>query len=418
MSVWKVVAHTELGPRHRNEDTHLLDEARGIWVVCDGMGKHAGGDVASQLAARTVAQALANEDAAFAPLARLDSAGVRTAAQAAMARAISAACRAVYEAGKSDPSLRDMGTTLDAVVTRGRFAIIGHVGDGRTYLSRARQLYQLTEDHSLVAAQLKAGTITKEEAERSPFKNVLVRSLGQQPDVEVDTAVLECVPGDVLLTCTDGLHGPVSDQTLAATLAAGFDPTLPRRLLAHALERGTKDNSTCLVLSLPEAAATEEDTLAVGKLDALRRVPLFEQFDYREKQAVLAIANMDSRRTGEPIVREGESSSELYVVVRGKVQVEAKGSKLAELGAGAHFGEMGLVDDAPRSATVVALEPSVLLRLTRDDLWGLMRREPELGMKLAWSFVQSLSNRLRSSNDNLVMARTSTGFRVPDHLRG
>src|SRR5690606_36652266 len=122
---------------------------------------------------------------------------------------------------------------------------------------------------------------------------------------------------------------------------------------------------------------------------------------YKEQMAVLALANVRAYGAGDEVVREGTPGDELFVVLKGRVAVEKGGVEIAQLRAGGHFGEMGLIDNAPRSATVRASEPSRCVVVSRTDLMALMRREPVLAVKLLWSFVQVLSERLRSANAEL-----------------
>src|SRR4029077_8113704 len=119
--------------------------------------------------------------------------------------------------------------------------VIGHVGDSRVYLVRNGQCHRLTEDHTLIAAQLKAGTITKEQATTSQYRNVITRAVGIQESVQVDTLIVDLVPGDVFLLCSDGLHGYLTDEEIPALVGEDLK-SVPEKLIAVANERGGKDN--------------------------------------------------------------------------------------------------------------------------------------------------------------------------------
>jgi CRP-like cAMP-binding protein len=140
-------------------------------------------------------------------------------------------------------------------------------------------------------------------------------------------------------------------------------------------------------------------------MDALRKIPLFRHLTYKEQTAVLAIAATRTYPSTREIVVEGQPGEDLFIVVRGKVAIEKNGVEIAELKAGGHFGEMGLIDNAPRSATVRAVEPTRVMIITRAELMNLMRKEPVLAVKLLWSFVQVISDRLRATNAELSEAR-------------
>jgi CRP-like cAMP-binding protein len=140
-------------------------------------------------------------------------------------------------------------------------------------------------------------------------------------------------------------------------------------------------------------------------MEALKKIPLFRHLTYKEQTAVLSIATTRTFPAGREIVTEGQPGEELFVVIRGRVGVEKAGVEIAELRAGGHFGEMGLIDNAPRSATVRAHEPTRVMVISRPDLMALMKKESILAVKLLWSFVQVLSDRLRETNSELSEAR-------------
>src|SRR5438105_2718055 len=174
-----------------------------------------------------------------------------------------------------------------------------------------------------------------------------------------------------------------------------------RKRSGQARHRGGKDNVTAVCLSI-EADEDEETSDVEGKTEVLRRIPLFQHMTYKELLSILGIARGRQFEKGQSIIKEGEQGDELYVLFRGKVDVLKSGLKIATLKAGGHFGEMGLVDQAPRSATVSAVEDTSAISIDRDSLLKLMRRDALLAVKLLWSFVQVLSERLRNTNDALT----------------
>jgi hypothetical protein len=299
-----------------------------------------------------------------------------------------------------DVRLRGMGTTFVCLAVAGDRGVVAHVGDSRLYLGRRGHVHVLTEDHTLIAEQIKAGEIKPEDAGKSPFKGVLTRALGQHESVQVDSLVLDLLPGDHLLLCSDGLYGYYADEELAERFAGDAEPeTLAPDLVTGANERGGRDNITALVVSVEDSGAEEPASMA--RIDALRRIPLFEHLTYREQNEVLAIARTRTYPAGATIVREGEPGADLFVVLDGEVSIEQHGLPIAAVGAGGHFGEMGLVDAGPRSASVRATKPIRAMVIHRDEMLTLMQREPPLAVKLLWAFVQVLSQRLRAANTEL-----------------
>jgi serine/threonine protein phosphatase PrpC len=384
---------TDVGrKRQHNEDAFAVDPELGLFVVADGMGGHAAGEVASQRAVEVVRQQLSTGRQALEDLTQASTSEARAAAAALVETA--------------DATKRGMGTTFVCLVLAGTKAIVGHVGDSRVYLLRGGQAHRLTEDHTLIAAQVKAGTLTREQAQASQLRNVITRAVGIQESVQVDTLMVDLLPRDLFLLCSDGLHGYLPDEELPKVIEGIPLAELPAKLIALANERGGKDNVTAVVVGISDGGAPlEELEETTSRMEVLKSIPIFRHLTYKEQTAILSIASTRSFPVDEEIIVEGHSGDELFIVVRGRVRVETGGVGVAELRAGGHFGEMGLVDHAPRSATVRALEVTRAMVIARADLMQLMKREPILAVKLLWSFVQVLSDRLRATNNELSEVR-------------
>jgi PPM family protein phosphatase len=225
--------------RNSNEDAYGVRPERGIFVVCDGMGGAAGGEVASGMTVQAILERMTADSAA----------GPET-----LHEAIAEANRAVLERGEHDTGLYGMGTTLVALLLRegAGAAVIAHAGDSRCYLFRARRLSRCTHDHSLVDEQMRMGTMTREEAERSPFRSVITRAIGTQQTVTEDMQEVEIQSGDVFLLCTDGLTREVDEEEMERVLAAGSDlDRIAHRLVDEANEAGGRDNVTCVLVRVP-----------------------------------------------------------------------------------------------------------------------------------------------------------------------
>jgi protein phosphatase len=240
---------TDVGQkRDHNEDSFLVDEELALFVVADGMGGHAGGGTASRLAVETIRarmQAARSAQAAiFDAAAALEESPLRE----VLREAVEDACQSIYQAAQGDPALAGMGTTVTAALLAGRNAYVAHVGDSRCYLVRRGHIYQVSEDHSLVNEQLKAGAITADEARHSRFKNIITRSVGFEADVTVDMMGLEVEPGDRLVLCCDGLSNLVDDEEIMEVAGAAPLEAAPARLIGIANARGGDDNITVIVV--------------------------------------------------------------------------------------------------------------------------------------------------------------------------
>ena len=246
---------TDIGlVRTVNQDSLLVDLDRRLFIVADGMGGHAGGEIASGLCVKSIAQFLSDHASAIAP-ADATPAGETLPKHPdhrlanVLAQAINHASTRIYERALEDPALRGMGTTATVLKIIDDHAYIAHVGDSRCYLMRCGFIYQVTNDHSLVSEQLRAGVITKEEAELHHLRNVITRSVGYQEEEDVDTTAFALEDGDSLLLCSDGLHGKVTDLELSLkTKSLGITAVAP--LVALANERGGDDNITVIVVHI------------------------------------------------------------------------------------------------------------------------------------------------------------------------
>ena len=233
--------------RSVNQDSFFVDADKGVFVVADGMGGHAGGEIASQMCIEKVVESLDKDYFKGESSKSEDISGQKI--NSYISTAINYSSTAIYEKSLENPKLKGMGTTATAMLQRGLNGYVGHVGDSRLYLIRAGFIYQLTEDHSLVTEQLRAGMITKEEAEKHQLKNIITRSVGYQEEEEVDVLHLELEIGDHILICSDGLHGKVESKEICDMIQThGVEAVKP--LIDLANRNGGEDNITVVILKV------------------------------------------------------------------------------------------------------------------------------------------------------------------------
>ncbi|HYX52773.1 MAG TPA: PP2C family serine/threonine-protein phosphatase, partial [Candidatus Limnocylindrales bacterium] len=226
------------------------DSRYGIFVVCDGMGGQAAGEVASKIAVDVLLRYFREKQIAAG---RDPQVSTEPTTAITLAAALQEANRAIFEAAKDQMGRLGMGSTVVAALVRGHSLTIGHVGDSRIYLVRQGEIQQLTQDHSLVMEQVRLGYITREQAEQSELQNVILRALGTEADVEPDIENLVTIPGDTLLMSSDGLTRHLSEDEILATIS-GADSLQHAcsALVEAAKQRGGDDNITCLLLRIVE----------------------------------------------------------------------------------------------------------------------------------------------------------------------
>jgi protein phosphatase len=254
-------ARTDVGLiRSGNEDNYVMIPERGIFVVADGMGGHAAGEIASEMAVQFIARDLGS----FKGLSTDDAA-------ARMTRAIKAANAAIFERTLAEHDKRGMGTTCTGLVLHGHNRyLIGQVGDSRAYLLREERFHQLTKDHSYVQEQVDAGYLTPEQARTHPYANVITRCVGASGDVMPDIFSGTVRPGDVFLLASDGLTGMVEDDGLEAILKAqGAPERWVDKMVAEANRRGGLDNITCIIAHVDSVEAVTAEMTTTGESRAV-----------------------------------------------------------------------------------------------------------------------------------------------------
>ena len=238
-----VAARSDVGMiRAGNEDSFhsKVDETGGIFIVADGMGGHAAGEVASEMAVEILRDQLS----------ALRDLHDRNAADKVM-NALRGANLAIYNRTVTETDKQGMGTTASVLIISGRRYLIGQVGDSRIYLLREGALRQLTKDHSYVQEQVDAGFLTPEQARYHPYSNVITRCVGASDDVEPDTFAGETRDGDIFLVASDGLTGMVDDRRLQQLLSSRAEPQrIVDSLIAEANGRGGLDNITAILVQV------------------------------------------------------------------------------------------------------------------------------------------------------------------------
>lgn len=388
--------------RNHNEDALLALPDLGIFVVADGVGGRACGEVASAIcvdAFRDASAMLTQRLAAFEDASSIDT---RNAVLTAMDEVLQTASRRIYETAEAE-GRAGMTTTVVSVVVGRATAFLAHVGDSRAYLVREGELRQLTEDHSMVNELVRTGKMTYEEARASRHRHVITRAVGLYPTVQPSLAAVDLLPGDRIVLCSDGLSDVVAPEIILEEGGRRDLEGAVDTLLQTALDRGGPDNITVIVIDPDRSERTDEMAARAGMLEALF---LFEDLPYSARLQVGRIVEEHYFAPGELLVQQGTPGTSMFVVLEGEVAVLVNGVEMARFGAGEHFGELALADDQPRSASVAGVSFGSAISISSEQLREFCRREPELGNELLWKMMRVMGQRLRRTN--LLVADAST----------
>lgn len=396
--------------RDHNEDNFLVDKKLNVYVVADGMGGHAAGEVASSLCVRKVRDAVAGNTDIINRFSQGDASVSRSDVQRILEHAVQTACSAIYVRAQQEPEKRGMGTTCSVLLLAGDRGFIAHVGDTRVYLMRQGQVHQLSDDHSLVNELVRRGKLKLEEIDSSPYrdyKNAVTRAVGVYESVEVDTLDFDVLPGDQFLLCSDGLHAYLNDLNITQVLRRHDLKEVTSQFVDLANRGGGHDNITSVVVRVGgEAEVDEQRSKELSlKIEVLKGMPIFRYLSYKELVRVMNITDVRTFEDQELIIKEGTEGDELFILLEGEVKLHKEDAFITSIRRGDHFGEMALVDRAPRSASASAEGKVRLLILRRNDFYNIIRNESKLSVKLLWSFLQVLTQRLRKTTAELSGAR-------------
>ena len=251
----RVGAATDVGRvRGNNEDSFASLPDKGLFVLCDGMGGTAAGEVASRLAVETILGQLNGNELGRVPEVPVEGEGGYLLQTAQLAEAIRRSNRSIYAQAQQNASQAEMGTTVVGAWIAHNVASVAHVGDSRAYLWHGQRLEPITSDHSLVEAQVRAGLLDRDQSLKSEEQNVLLRALGREPDVDVELHEVPLQTGDYLVLCSDGLTRMVPDEAMADTIARFREPQqICRHLIDAANRNGGVDNITVIVVEVSKA---------------------------------------------------------------------------------------------------------------------------------------------------------------------
>lgn len=376
----------------QNGDAFVADLDAGVFGVCDGVSGQNSPSLASTTAVKVMAETARRDAGANASVGELCS---------VMDKAFTEANQQILKVGGEAGQSQRPATTATAVLIRGSWAAVAHVGDSRAYLIRDGAVKVLTEDHSHGADMVRRKLWTAEQAKKSPNANALTRALGVQQSLRTDLLQVELSPGDILLMTSDGIHDAMGDAALNDFILQAGDGLDPEKLVEAALAAKGRDDATAVVVKYSGSAVKEEVT-AKQKIDVLSKVRLFQYLSFPELNKVMNLAKKLEVPKGSVVIQEGAQGTDMYVVLAGSLEVVKGGSILKTRGPGEMVGEMAVIDGSPRFASVRAADRCVLLRIMRDPLFTLMQQEPSLAVKLLWAICGIQNERLKETTDQAL----------------
>lgn len=395
---------SEKGQPALNEDACLADAAAGVFAVCDGLGGNICGDKAAKKAIEVVSDSVRKYERVIQSARDEGKKEDRRQVEQAIDLALQVASRIIYQEAGSDPKQHGMCTTVDMLLFLGTHALIAHVGSGRVYLMRNGELHQLTEDHTLLAHLRRTGKIDSVPAnQQAQQAKRLTRAVGFQEQVKVDLLEVELQPGDRFLLLSDGVWFSLGDDSLE-NICSG--PRTAEELLnalhAEVEKRGAKDNYTTVAVEAPVPKVAAAEGSAEQKIKMLGRVAAFEYLSYQELIRVINSGELLKVPQGKLVCKEGDPGGEMMLILTGSVEITKNGQLMRLLGKGDVFGEMSMIDAAPRSASIVAKENTNLLAFPREALCNLFREEPSLAVKFLWGVTMETNKRMRMLSNRIV----------------
>ncbi len=403
--------------RAHNEDAFLCDEELKIFIVADGMGGHEAGEVASALCVESIRDTVAqNRDLIQQVNADEDSVD-RSEILRILEHAVQASCSLIKERASEDPEKSGMGTTCSLLMLAHHRGFIAHVGDSRIYVVRRGHVHQLSEDHSLANELTRRGKMKLEDLENSPYRgftSAVTRAVGIYDNVEVDTFDFEVFPGDQFLLCTDGQHSYLDHPIIQKTMALPDLKSVSTALIDIANQGGGHDNITNIIIRVARSEAEVEAEETRRKIELLKRVCLFDDFDQPELDRMLELVEIRTYAEGDPIFEQGAGGPGLVILLEGKARLHRDGAYLTTLHGGETLGELSLVSDAAQNLTALAEGPTRVMLLRRQRLRELVGAQSRLVAKVLWRLAQVLAERELEESQYLPLPLESTLLDLTD----
>ena len=390
-------AATDTGrKRGHNEDNYLVDRHLRLFVVCDGMGGHAAGEVASAAALQAIQSDIDEKGGGLiGDLGGGGDAGSEEELLELLERSVQGASRRVWEMAQRDQQREGMGTTCSLLLLVGARGFVAHVGDSRIYRLRDGEVEQLTDDHSLRNHLIEQGKLGEDE--EMDRENPITRAVGVAEEVDVDTFSVDLLPDDRFVLCSDGLTEYLGAPSVLADIAGGTNLEIAtQKCIDHANRSGGKDNVTAIVAEVDRGEGIWDAREASPAGRAIRELPQFAHLTPEQFGSVVEQLDYRDIDQGTVLVEEDGTAEGLIVVADGRVRVSAGPGFSETIGSGEYFGEREIFDGGSAGIEAEMVESGAVVVLSRAAFRALLSSESrELAAKLAWNFLERAMSKLR-----------------------
>lgn len=394
-----------MGSKHKtNDDYALSNQEQGVTVLCDGVSEGGNGRFASELVAKQIQERLVEANHFLKKNGALLLGPKRLQKmQEFMLEAFTHAQANLIELGSQNSNYKNAHTTCITLWMDGRFAILAHIGDSRAYLYRAGKIYQLTKDHNGSDELIKMG-MSVLDAKKHPLANSLSKAFGTR-FTQPDLLKIEFQPGDILILCTDGVYSALPNQgfpQLVQAMMQGQD-------LKAAIEQCARlsgDDASLIQIQFPLEMHQEGSVQASDRIKLIQQTPLSKYFDYVQRSHIAAICDVEQFKAGSVIVQEGTEGECMYIVAKGTLEILVKGQTLTFKKPGEFIGEVALVQNSKRTATVIAKEDTILLSLSRSDLDDVFKKDPDIERFFYKAMLEMVLTRMIEQGQEIAKMRS------------
>lgn len=398
----KAQSFSTKGAKHQiNDDMLMMNPEQGIYVICDGVSEGGQGKFASNAVSKTIQEMLTAANSTIRKNgAQLTGTKRLQAMQELLLSAYADAQTNLKKEAKINPLYQTASTTCISLWMDGRFGILAHIGDSRAYLYRAGKLYQLTKDHNGMNELIAAG-MTQEQAMKSPMAKALSRAMGNSGYTQPELLKVEFQPNDFLVMCTDGVYSALQANGLQQLIQALSEGTQNLKEWIDRCAYQSGDDASIIQIHFPEEIYQDVPIQASERIKLIQQTPLCRHFDYIQKSHIAAICEVETFKAGSLIIQEGTDGESMYISAKGTLEVLNKGQHVCYMKPGEFFGEIALIQESKRTATVVAKEDAVLLSLSRKDLFEVFKKDLLMEKHFYRAMLETSLDRLVNLGDEL-----------------